>query len=701
MCPTRSAPQAPRRPQALEAHGDVRVDDWYWLRDRDDPEVLALLEAENAYTAERTAALEPLVDQVYGELLSHIELTDVRYPTPKGAWAYYARTVDGLEHAIHCRRPATSPPPPVEPGSRQPPVAPADADEVVLLDENALAAGHDYFDLADLELSPDQRLAAYAIDTTGGERFTIKVRDLEAGRDLNDVVEGAYYGLAFSADGAVIFYTRPDATMRPFQVWAHRLGEPTEGDRLVFSESDERYFVGVTTTKDGAYVVITADSNSTSEVHLLDAADPAGEPRLVAARRPGVEYAVEHHHGELLILSDDDAVNFAVYRAPAATPAREHWVELVAHRDDVRLESMDVIEGHLLLHERGHASTAVRVVELATGAETVLDPPNAAGAVFLAESLEFSTSKVRYASTSLVDPLALHVADLATGEAGVVWRQPVPGYDPELYVTERIEVRAEDGTDVPVTLALRADRPAGPGPLLLYGYGAYEHSIDPVFSAQRSILPLLDRGGCYAIAHVRGGGELARAWYLAGKLEHKRNSFTDFVSCARALVERGLTTPRQLAALGASAGGLLVAAAANLAPEAFGAVVALVPFVDVVTTMSDDSLPLTANEWEEWGDPITSPEAYRWMKAYSPYDNVAAVRYPLLLVTGGLNDPRVSFFEPAKWVQKLRAAHGDNAERVLLKMQMSAGHAGPSGRYRSWREWAFELAFVLSAIGAA
>lgn len=685
----------------LTAHGDERVDDWYWLRDKDNPDVISLLEAENAYTVARTAALEPLVDEVYAEILSHVQLTDVSAPAPKGPWAYYVRTVDGLEHAIHCRRPVGTPPPPDAPPPGGPPTLPGDEHESIFLDENVLADGHEYFDVGDVELSQDQTLLAYAVDVTGGERYTIRIRDLSSGAELLDVIEDAYYGLAFSADAGTLFYTRPDESMRPFQVWAHYLGRPASEDRVVFEEPDQRFFVGVGSTKDGRFIELVAESNTTSEVHLLDAMDPMGPPAIVQPRRQGVEYSVEHHHGELVILTNDDAVNFAVFRAPVGSPGRDHWRPLVPHRDDVRVESLDVLDGYALVHERGHASTAVRIVDLATGDQKLISPPEEAGAVFLAENLDFTSHRVRYASTSLVTPLTLFEHDLRSGESEIIWQRRVPNYDPAEYRTERWWVTSDDGTEVPVTLAYRADRPDGPGPCVLYGYGAYEISTDPVFPGSRSVLPLLDRGGCYAIAHVRGGGELARPWYLGGKLERKPNSFVDFVASARALVDRRVTTPAQLASLGGSAGGLLVGAAANLAPDLFGAVLALVPFVDVVTSISDETLPLTANEWEEWGDPINSAKAYRWMKEYSPYDNVQPVRYPLMLVTGGLNDPRVMYFEPAKWVQKLRAADPANRDRVLLKMEMASGHAGPSGRYRSWREWAFELAFALDVTGAA
>ena len=694
-------PVAERRPVILSAHGDDRVDDWYWLRYRDDPALLELLDAEAAYLKEVTEPNGPLADAVYEEIVARVQLTDVTLPSPKGAWAYYTRTVEGLEYGIHCRRPADAPPPLGEPPPGVMPPAPADELEQVLLDENALAEATGQLELGSLELTADQRLLAYSIDRTGAERFTVRIRDLESGEELADTIEDASYGLAFSADGRTLLYTRADESMRPYQIWRHALGRPTGEDACVWEESDPRFYLNVGTTKDGALIVLSAGSNTTSEVRVLDAAEADGEPRLVEARRQGIEYSIEHHRDEILVLSNDGAENFAAFRTPAATPDRTHWRPLVAHRDDVRLESLDVVEGFALLHERGHASTAVRIVDLAGGAESVITPPEEAGAVFLGENLDFSARRIRYSSTSVVSPVAVHEYDLDTGQAKVIWRRLVPNYDSTAYRTERRWATSEDGTRVPITLAFRADRPAGPGPCLLYGYGAYEISVNPVFAADRSILPLLDRGGCYAIAHVRGGGELARAWYLGGKLGQKRHSFEDFIASARYLVSEGLTSEDQLVAFGGSAGGLLVGAAANLAPELFAGIVAAVPFVDCLTTMLDVDLPLTMIEREEWGNPTDDEDAYWLIKSYSPYDNVKPVRYPRMLVTGGLNDPRVSYFEPAKWVQKLRASHADNRDRVLLKMELGSGHHGPSGRYRAWRDWAFELAFALEVAGAA
>jgi oligopeptidase B len=675
----------------MVAHGDERVDDWHWLRDKDDPAVMALLEAENSYTDAATARLDPLIETIYEEILAHTQLTDVSYPAPKGDWAYYVRTVDGKQHAISCRRPRNA----AEPS---PDVTIADGDETVVLDENELAEGHEYLEVGDTALSPDQRLLAYATDTTGGERLTLRVRDLETGVDLDDVIEGAYYGLAFAADNATIFYTRPDETLRPYQVWRHRIGTPTSEDEKVFEEEDERYFLGVGTTKDGALIALQAESNVTSEWHYIPAATPEATPTVVVPRRQGVLYEIEHHRGELVILSNDGAVNFALFRAPLGSTERASWQPLLAERDDVRIEQIDVVEGYVLVAERGHATTAVRVLPLGDGEERVIKAPPATS-TYLAQNLEFETSKIRYETTSLVHPRTLYEIDLATGATALLRRQPVPGgYEPDDYRTEQRWATSADGTQVPVTLAWRADRPTGPGPAMLYGYGAYGASMDPVFSGGRPIHPLLNRGFVYAIAHVRGGEELGRHWYLDGKLSKKHHTFEDFTAVAHFLVDDGWTSPPKLAANGGSAGGLLMGAAVNLDPDAFGAVVAEVPFVDCLTTMLDPSLPLTTNEWEEWGDPVSSEDAYRWIKAYSPYDNVAARPCPRMLVTSGISDPRVGYFEPTKWVQKLRAAHPDNVERVLLRMELSAGHFGPSGRYHAWKRRAFLLGFVVDAI---
>jgi oligopeptidase B len=709
-------PVAERRPKEITSHGDTRTDDWYWVNEREDPAVMELLEAENAYTNAVTDHLQPLIEDLYEAMLARMQLTDVTYPAPRGPWTYYKRTIEGEEHSVSCRRPVSAP---------LPSAAGAEHDEyeMVLLDENEMAKGFEYFEVESTALTEDQRLLAYATDTTGGERMVVRIRDLEAGVELDDVIEGAYYGLAFGGN-TTLFYTRPDHAMRPHEIWRHELGTDAASDTLVWEEPDERFFLGVGTTKDGAYITLRAGSEVTTEWRLIPADRPSAEPTVVEPRKQGVMYSIEHHHGELLMLSNDGAENFMVLRAPVGTAGLEHWRTLVPHREDVRLSDLDVVDGFALLEERGHATTAVRVVPLGddstaiadslagddgqAGAESaaipgwVIEAPEA-GTIFLGRNLDFNAGEVRLETTSLIVPLTLHSQDLETRATTLLRRQPVPGYDPEQYRTERLWATSADGTKVPVTLAWAHDRAPGPGPCLLYGYGSYEISSEPVFGTNRPIHPLLDRGVVYAIAHVRGGGELGRRWYLDGKLANKPHSFEDFVAVARHLVDEGWTSPAQLAALGGSAGGLLMGASANLDPELFAGMVAEVPFVDCLTTMLDPSLPLTVIEQEEWGDPVADEDAYHLIKSYSPYDNIRNVRYPRMLVTSGINDPRVGYFEPTKWVQKLRAAHPDNAGHghVLLRMELSSGHGGPSGRYRLWKKQAFLLAFVLEAVGLA
>jgi oligopeptidase B len=651
-----------------------------------------------------TSGLHRLAEEITAEIVARVQLNDVSCPSPRGPWAYYHRTVDGLEHDIVCRRPVEAPPPSSDPSR-------PDAYEVVILDENTLAAEHEYLWIAETALSPSQRLWAYAADLTGSELMTVRIRDIEQGRDLDEVIEGAYFGLAFAGDH-LLFYVRPDHAMRGYQAWCHEVGTDPTQDRLLWQEEDERFELGLDATKDGAYVVLVSESTSTSECRLVSAAVPESEPLTLLGRRRGVKYSVEHHRGALFVLSNDAGPNFELSRGHLGPTGLEDVRVLLRHRPDVRLAELDVIDGHAIVVERGHATTSLRILRLAEIAEATLDsdptrplpglvisaPP--AGMIALSGNLDFEATDVRYVSTTLVSPPATHAVDATTGVTKVVHREAAPGFDERCYRTELRWATSSDGTRVPLTLAWHRERPAGPGPCLLYGYGAYEASSDPAYEQDWPLHPLLDRNVLYAIAHVRGGGELGRPWYEGGRLEQKHHSFEDFVACARHLCDEGWTTPDQLAAQGGSAGGLLMGASVNLDPNLFAAIVAEVPFVDCVTTMLDPSIPLTVPEQEEWGDPAADPAAYAWMKAYSPYDNVRAERYPRMLVTTGINDPRVMYFEPAKWVQKLRGAHPDNNDRVLLRVEFTSGHHGPSGRYHAWRQRAFVLAFVADAIGA-
>ncbi len=703
-----AAPPVPeRRPVELTAHGDVRVDDWYWLRDADDPAVIEHLRAENLYTEASTAGLAGLRAALFDEIVARIEETDLSVPARKGPWWYYHRTVEGRDYRLLCRCPAS--------GDEPPPAAPDGTlpGERVLLDENVEAEGHPYFALGVFDVSPDHRLLAYSIDSTGGERHTLRFRNLDGDVDLPEAVTDTSYGSAWVDDATTFLYVRVDDAMRPFQLWRHSVGTDPSLDVLVHEEPDERFYLGVHRTRDDRFVVMTLESKVTSELHLVRTGDPTAGFEVIEPRRQGIEYGVEHDRdgaggdGRLLITTNDGAEDFRLMECPPSSPGRDHWRELIPHRAGTRLEGVDAFAGHLVVYERDGGDARARVVDRATGASTPVDRPEEPSTVWPGSNPEYDSGRVRYEYSSLATPRAVIDLDTSTGRSTVRKRQPVLGdFDRTRYHTERRWAVADDGTRVPLSLVWRSDRhadgvPAG-APCLLYGYGSYEASIDPVFSSLR--LSLVDRGFVFAIAHVRGGGELGRRWYEDGKLAAKPHTFSDFVACARALVDDGTTSPDRLVARGGSAGGLLMGAVANLAPELFRAIVAEVPFVDCLTTILDDSLPLTVLEWEEWGNPVTDAHIYEVMKSYSPYDNVRSagpdgrpVRYPDILSTGGLSDPRVGFWEPAKWVARLRAANPEN--RVLLKMELEAGHAGPSGRYDAWRDEAFVYAFILDAVG--
>ncbi|MGI8684120.1 MAG: S9 family peptidase [Acidimicrobiales bacterium] len=680
--PTSDAPVAPKHPTTLTAHGDERVDEWYRLREKDDPEVIALLEAENAHTAATLAPTEDLQKRIYDEIVGRILETDLSVPARKGDWWYLSRTVEGLQYPIWCRRKG----------------APEGPEEVIL-DQNTLAAGSEYFAVANTAVSPDTTRLVYGTDDNGSERYTLHIRDLTTGDDLADEVPGTYYGVAWAGDNATLFYTRVDDAMRPYQVWRHVVATPAADDVLVFQEDDERFFVGVGGTKSEQYVVLSAESKITSEYHVLRADDPGGEFRVVQPRQQGVEYSIDHHGGRFLVVTNaDGAENFKLMEAPVDDPGRQNWVEVVPHRDDVKLDGIDVFADHVALFERAEGLRRIAVRRLADGDTHVIELPEQVSTVFPDANMEFDTSVLRFGYTSMVTPRSVYDYDMEARTRELLKQQPVlGGYDPAHYETSRLWATAPDGERVPMSIVHRRGLDLdGTAPALLYGYGSYEISIDPTFSPLR--LSLLDRGVVFAIAHVRGGGEMGRRWYENGKMLHKKNTFTDFVAAAEHLVDAGYTSPERLAIRGGSAGGLLMGAVTNLRPDLFRAVVADVPFVDVLTTILDETLPLTVTEWEEWGNPKADPEVYAYVKSYSPYDNVAAVDHPALLAIGGLNDPRVSYWEPAKWVQRLRD-RGTGSRPVLLKTEMGAGHGGPSGRYDSWREEALVYAFVLHELG--
>jgi oligopeptidase B len=677
-----SPPVAKRVPTERTRHGETVVDEYAWLRNREDPDTLAYLEAENAFTAEVMAPTKDLQDELFEEIRSRIQETDLSVPVRKGSWWYYTRTEEGRQYPIHCRSRS-------EDGG----------DEVVMLDQNAVAGEAEFLAVGAFDVTPDARLLAYSTDFAGSELYTMRFRDLETGEDLPDELPGTYYGSAWAADSATFFYVRPDAAMRPYQLWRHRLGTAAGDDVLVFEEPDERFFLSVGTTKDERFVVLHVGSKVTDEVHVLPAEDPTGSFSVVEPRQQDVEYSLEHWRDRFYIVTNvDGAEDFKLVEAPDSSPGRSSWRDVVPSRPGTTLTGIDVFADHLILFERAEGLRRIRVREQASGDEHVIEQPEAVSTASGGANPEFESGTLRYGYTSMVTPSSVYDYDLRTRERTLKKRQPVlGGYDQDDYVTERVWATAEDATRIPISLVYKRGRPRdGSAPALLYGYGSYEASMDPGFSSLR--LSLLDRGFVFAIAHIRGGGELGRAWYREGKLLKKRNTFTDFVACARHLVEEGWTSPASLAIRGGSAGGLLIGAVVNMAPDAFGAAVAEVPFVDALNTILDPSLPLTVMEWEEWGNPVESAEVYRYMRSYAPYENVEAKEYPPLLATAGLNDPRVSYWEPAKWVARLRATKA-GAGRLLLKTEMGAGHMGPSGRYDAWKDEAFVYAFVLDTLG--
>jgi oligopeptidase B len=710
-------PVAERRPTSTEIHGQTRSDDYEWLRDKDAPEVMAYLEAENAYTQERTAHLADLRQSIFEEIKARTKETDLSVPTRNRGYWYYGRSFAGREYGASCRVPVHdaddwTPPRPAEDASPDQPALPG---EQVLLDLDELAGDHEFFSLGGSSVSPDGNLLAYATDVVGDERYTIRVKDLATGELREDEITGVIGGATWDRAGENFYYATVDESWRPDKIWRHRLGTGQPEDELVFHEPDGRFFVGVGRTRSDRFLVIAAGSKVTSEYRFLDADAPEQGFRVFAERREGVEYSLEHAvlggDDRFLVMHNATGPDFELATAPIAPTVLEDWQPLIAHDPAVRLEDVDAFAGHLVVHQRSAGLTQLRILELGD------DPANPVTDDYLVEfdqevytvgsggNPNFHQPTVRLGYTSMAVPSSVYDYDVRSRELTLLRRAPVlGGYDAADYEEHRLWATAADGERVPISIvAKRGSREddgggTGPVPVLLYGYGAYEASMDPYFSVAR--LSLLDRGAAFAIAHVRGGGELGRRWYEDGKLFRKQNTFSDFVACARHLVDTGWTTPDRLVAEGASAGGLLMGAVANQAPELFAGIVAGVPFVDALTTMLDASLPLTVTEYDEWGNPEADAEVYAYMRSYAPYDNVAAQDYPPILAETSLNDTRVLYVEPAKWVARLRTTAVGRRD-VLLRTEMSAGHGGVSGRYKAWHDRAFALAWILDRMGLA
>ncbi|MEP9380843.1 S9 family peptidase [Nocardioides sp. KR10-350] len=700
-------PVAPRKPTSRELHGHVRTDDYEWLRRKEDPEVRAYLEAENAWTQSRTAHLAGLREQIFKEIKERTLETDLSVPTRSRGYWYYGRSFEGREYGASCRVPVAddgdwTPPTPADVAPDQP----ALPGEEVLLDLDALAEGHEFFSLGGSAVSPDTRLLAYGTDVVGDERYTVRVKDLRTGELLPDVIENVHGGgVTWDRAAQWLYYTTADESWRSDKVWRHRLGTDQSEDELVLHEADERFWVGVGRSRSDRFMIIASGAKITSEYRFLDLDAPDGVWKVFAAREEGVEYSLEHAvvggDDVFLVMHNATDPDFELAITPVAPTPREQWTPLIPHVAGVRLEDVDAFAGHLVVHQRSEGLTQLRILELGPAGVTddyLVGFEDELYTIGSGGNPSFDTPVVRLGYTTMRIPSSVYDYDVRTRELTLRKRAPVlGGYDPDDYEEHRLWATAEDGVEVPISLVVRKDaRARGPVPVLLYGYGSYEASMDPYFSVPR--LSMLDRGAAFAIAHVRGGGEMGRHWYDDGKLFHKQNTFGDFIACARRLVEAGWTRPELIVAEGASAGGLLMGAVANQAPDAFGGIVAGVPFVDALTTMLDSSLPLTVTEYDEWGNPEADPAAYDYMASYDPYTNVTAQKYPPILAETSLNDTRVLYVEPAKWVAKLRAVAGAD---VLLKTEMSAGHGGVSGRYKAWQDRAFSLAWILDRMGLA
>ncbi len=673
-------PRAKKDPKALSIHGDTRIDPYFWLRERDNPEVIATLEAENAYCDSAMAHTEKLQSTLYREMTGRIRQDDSSVPYGYRGYYYYSRFEKGGEYPIYARKK----------GSPQ-------GREEVMLHVPEMAKGREFFQVTGLSVSPDNRILAFGVDTLSRRKYTIRFKDLETGRMLPDEMPNTEGQAVWANDGKTVFYTVKDSTLRPFIVMRHILGKDPKADAEVYRETDNTFSTGIRKSRSEKYLLIESTSTLSSEVRFLDADEPGGIFRVVQPREKDHEYSVDHHGDRFLILTNWQAKNFRLMEAPVDSCGKKFWKERIPHREEVFLEGIDIFRKYLVLTERKNGLRQIRIIGLETGKDHYLDFGEEAYLAYPTSNYEFDTDLLRFAYSSLTTPNSVFDYHMGTQVKTLMKQDEVlGGFRQELYHAERIYAEAQDGVKIPVSLVYRKGfERDGSHPLLLYGYGSYGASMEASFNPVR--LSLLDRGFVYAIAHVRGGGEMGRQWYEDGKLLKKKNTFTDFIACAEHLVEEKYTQPSRLFAQGGSAGGLLIGAVVNMRPDLFRAVIAAVPWVDVVSTMLDESIPLTTSEYDEWGNP-NQKEYYDYMLSYSPYDQVESKDYPAMLVTTGLHDSQVQYWEPAKWVAKLRDMKTDH-HLLLLHTQMHAGHGGASGRFQRYKENAFQYAFILSQLG--
>jgi oligopeptidase B len=686
------APVAPRHPHSFTTHGITVTDDYAWLKDakwqevlRDpsvlEPEIRTYLDAENAYTESLLGGTAALQTKLVAEMRGRIKEDDSSVPSPDGPYAYLRKFREGGQHELFGRMPRNG------------------GEAAIILDGDKLAADHKYFKFGGARHSPDHALEAWSADVKGSEYFTIRVRDWATGNDLDDVVEETDGGVVWTLDCKAFFYVKLDDNHRPMQVWLHRLGTRQADDRLIFEEQDSGWFTHIHESASGRFCVIAGGDHETSEQQLIDLNTPDAPPRLVAKREDGVQYSLADRGDELFILTNaDGAIDFKIVTAPLSSPARTNWTDLIPYREGIYVLDMDLTAGHLVRLERANALPSIVIRDLTTKEEHAIAFDESAYSLDTMGGYEFDTTTLRFAYSSMTTPSEVYDYDMATRERTLRKRQEIPsGHNPADYVTTRIMARAHDGAEVPVSILHRKDlKHDGQAPLLLYGYGSYGMAMPASFSANR--LSLVDRGFVYAIAHIRGGADKGWGWYLDGKRDKKTNSFDDFAAAARALIDAKYTSEKRIVGHGGSAGGMLMGAVANRSGELFSGIVAEVPFVDVLNTMLDDTLPLTPPEWPEWGNPIESAEDFKTILAYSPYDQVAAKDYPKILAMGGLTDPRVTYWEPAKWIARLRATMTGGGP-VLLRTNMGAGHGGASGRFNRLDEIAIVYAFALWSVG--
>ncbi len=687
------APKAKISSKSTHVQGVEIHDPYSWLRDKEDPDVIAYLKAENAYTEAMMSDTARLQKSLYSEMLGRVQETDASAPVRDGDFWYYARTEQGKQYAIHCRRRGN--------GEN---AFPADSPEEILLDGNALAEGHEYFELGAFSISQDHRFLAYSVDFSGNEKFLLRVRDLSSGSHLPDEIPDCYYSVEWSADSLYLFYTVLDETMRPYRLFRHRVGSDPRGDVLVYEENDQAFHIDIGSTRSERFLLLETSSLTTSETWILPAASVESELRLFLPRHHDIEYSLEHQGDYIWFTINDQGRNFRLVRVPLEEVWKGEpgghiplWEEVIPHRPAVCLEGVDGFADFLVVSERDNGLEQLLILDAAGGERHRVTWPEAVYTVGVGSNPMYATEVLRVSYQSPLTPSTDIDYQIRTRQQTVVKQKAIGGgFNASDYSVERLFAEAADGVPVPLSVFYRKGTPRdGSAPAVLYGYGAYGLTTDPGFSSDR--LSLVDRGFVYAIAHIRGSGDLGETWHDDGKMLLKKNSFDDFIACAETLIAKGFSTPERLGILGRSAGGLLVGAVVNQRPDLFGAVIASVPFVDVLNTMLDESLPLTVGEFEEWGNP-KDPVYFEYIRSYSPYDNVKAMSYPHILVTAGVNDPRVSYWEPAKFVAKLRASKTDD-HLLLLKTEMGAGHFGRSGRYEHWKETALEYAFLLKTIG--